>query len=72
MQGNLVVSAHYLWQRLRRSIPRFLYRESRCSQSGSVPAFRPTVPNDRLDPLFEASGQAVEEAIVNALVNTRV
>ena len=28
-----------------------------------------TVPNDRLDPLFEATVQAVEEAIVNALVN---
>jgi L-aminopeptidase/D-esterase-like protein len=28
-----------------------------------------TVPNDRLDPIFEATVQAVEEAIVNALVN---
>ncbi|MGI8431192.1 MAG: P1 family peptidase, partial [Chthoniobacterales bacterium] len=28
-----------------------------------------TVPNDRLDPLFEATVQAVEEAIVNALVD---
>jgi L-aminopeptidase/D-esterase-like protein len=30
-----------------------------------------TVPNDRLDPLFEATVQAVEEAIVNALVNNQ-
>ncbi len=30
-----------------------------------------TVPNDRLDPLFEATVQAVEEAIVNALVDNR-
>lgn len=28
-----------------------------------------TVPNDRLDPLFEATVQAVEEAIVNTLVD---
>ena len=28
-----------------------------------------TVPNDRLDPLFDATVQAVEEAIVNALVD---
>ncbi len=28
-----------------------------------------TVPNDRLDPIFEATVQAVEEAIVNALVD---
>jgi D-aminopeptidase len=28
-----------------------------------------TVPNDRLDPLFEATVQAVEEAIVNALID---
>ena len=28
-----------------------------------------SVPNDRLDPLFEATVQAVEEAIVNALVD---
>ncbi len=27
-----------------------------------------TIPNDRLDPIFEATVQAVEEAIVNALV----
>jgi len=30
-----------------------------------------TVPNDRLDPLFEATVQAVEEAIVNALVHNQ-
>ncbi|MEO8440632.1 MAG: P1 family peptidase [Spartobacteria bacterium] len=30
-----------------------------------------TVPNDRLDPLFDSTVQAVEEAIVNALVNNR-
>ena len=30
-----------------------------------------TVPNDRLDPLFEATVQAVEEAIVNALVDNQ-
>jgi D-aminopeptidase len=30
-----------------------------------------TVPNDRLDPIFEATVQAVEEAIVNALVDNR-
>ncbi len=30
-----------------------------------------TVPNDRMDPLFEATVQAVEEAIVNALVDNR-
>jgi D-aminopeptidase len=30
-----------------------------------------TVPNDLLDPIFEATVQAVEEAIVNALVNNR-
>jgi L-aminopeptidase/D-esterase-like protein len=30
-----------------------------------------TVPNDRLDPIFDASVQAVEEAIVNALVNNQ-
>ncbi len=30
-----------------------------------------TVPNDRLDPIFEATVQAVEEAIVNALVDDR-
>ena len=30
-----------------------------------------TVPNDRLDPLFEATVQAVEEAIVNALIDNR-
>ncbi|HEX4667541.1 MAG TPA: P1 family peptidase [Chthoniobacterales bacterium] len=30
-----------------------------------------TVPNDRLDSLFEATVQAVEEAIVNALVDNR-
>ena len=30
-----------------------------------------TVPNDRLDPIFEATVQAVEEAIVNALVNNQ-
>ena len=28
-----------------------------------------TVPNDRLDPIFDATVQATEEAIVNALVN---
>jgi D-aminopeptidase len=28
-----------------------------------------TVPNDRLDPVFEATVQAVEEAIVNALID---
>ncbi len=28
-----------------------------------------TVPNDRMDPLFEATVQAVEEAIINALVD---
>ena len=28
-----------------------------------------TVPNDRLDPVFEATVQSVEEAIVNALVD---
>jgi L-aminopeptidase/D-esterase-like protein len=30
-----------------------------------------TVPNDLLDPLFEATVQAVEEAIVNALVDNQ-
>ena len=30
-----------------------------------------TVPNDRLDPIFEATVQAVEEAIANALVNNQ-
>lgn len=30
-----------------------------------------TVPNDRLDPLFDATVQAVEEAIVNALVDNQ-
>ena len=30
-----------------------------------------TVPNDRMDPIFEATVQAVEEAIVNALVDNR-
>ena len=30
-----------------------------------------TVPNDLLDPTFEATVQAVEEAIVNALVNNQ-
>ncbi len=30
-----------------------------------------TIPNDRLDPIFEATVQAVEEAIVNALVANR-
>jgi L-aminopeptidase/D-esterase-like protein len=30
-----------------------------------------TVPNDRLDPLFDATVQAVEESIVNALVDNR-
>ncbi|MBA3961601.1 MAG: P1 family peptidase [Chthoniobacterales bacterium] len=30
-----------------------------------------TVPNDRLDPLFEATVQTVEEAIVNALVDNQ-
>ncbi len=30
-----------------------------------------TVPNDRLDPIFEATVQAVEEAIVNALVDNQ-
>lgn len=30
-----------------------------------------TVPNDRLDPVFEATVQAVEEAIVNALVDNQ-
>ena len=30
-----------------------------------------TVPNDLLDPIFEATVQAVEEAIVNALVNNQ-
>ena len=30
-----------------------------------------TVPNDRLDPIFSATVEAVEEAIVNALVNNQ-
>jgi len=30
-----------------------------------------TVPNDRMDPIFEATVEAVEEAIVNALVDNR-
>ena len=30
-----------------------------------------TVPNDRLDPIFEATVQAVEEAIVNALIDNQ-
>ena len=30
-----------------------------------------TVPNDRLDPIFDATVQAVEEAIVNALVDNQ-
>ena len=30
-----------------------------------------TIPNDRLDPVFEAVVQATEEAIVNALVDNR-
>jgi D-aminopeptidase len=30
-----------------------------------------TVPNDRLDPIFEATVEAVEEAIVNALVDNQ-
>jgi L-aminopeptidase/D-esterase-like protein len=30
-----------------------------------------TVPNDRMDPLFDATVQAVEEAIVNALVDNQ-
>jgi D-aminopeptidase len=30
-----------------------------------------TVPNDRMDPIFNATVQAVEEAIVNALVDNR-
>jgi D-aminopeptidase len=30
-----------------------------------------SIPNDRLDPIFEAVVQATEEAIVNALVNNR-
>jgi D-aminopeptidase len=30
-----------------------------------------TVPNDRLDPIFDATVQVVEEAIVNALVDNR-
>jgi L-aminopeptidase/D-esterase-like protein len=30
-----------------------------------------TVPNDRMDPIFDATVQAVEEAIVNALVDNR-
>ena len=29
------------------------------------------MPNDLLDPIFEATVQAVEEAIVNALVNNQ-
>ncbi len=29
----------------------------------------PTAPNNRLDPIFEATFQTIEEAIVNALVN---
>jgi D-aminopeptidase len=28
-----------------------------------------TIPNDRLDPLFDAVVQAIEEAVVNALVD---
>ncbi len=30
-----------------------------------------TIPNDRMDPIFEATVQAVEEAIVNALVDNQ-
>ena len=30
-----------------------------------------TVPNDLMDPIFDATVQSVEEAIVNALVNNR-
>ena len=30
-----------------------------------------TIPNDRLDPLFEAAVQAVEEAVVNSLVDNQ-
>jgi L-aminopeptidase/D-esterase-like protein len=30
-----------------------------------------TIPNDRLDPIFEATVEAVEEAIVNALVDNQ-
>jgi L-aminopeptidase/D-esterase-like protein len=30
-----------------------------------------TVPNDRLDPIFEAVVQATEEAVVNALVDNQ-
>jgi L-aminopeptidase/D-esterase-like protein len=30
-----------------------------------------TVPNDRMDPLFDATVQAVEEAIVNALIDNQ-
>lgn len=31
----------------------------------------PTAPNNRLDPIFEATFQTIEEAIVNALVNNK-
>ena len=47
--------------------------------TGNPEAFNPdkltrsveTVPNDRLDPIFEAVVQATEEAVVNALVDNR-
>ncbi len=43
------------------------------ANSGAADPAKPThsvetIPNDRLDPIFEATVQAVEEAIVNALV----
>ena len=31
-----------------------------------------TIPNDRLDPIFDAVVQAIEETVVNALVDQNV
>ena len=58
-----------VWGRIRRSVPCVLDRQSEQERSGSHSQMGSLtfLPNNRLDTLFEATAQAVEEAIVNAM-----
>ena len=54
-------------QFLRRSVPRVFHRKRRRREPDGTPALT-MLPNDRIDPLFRATIDATEEAVVNAML----
>ena len=55
-------------QRVGRYLHRVLHRESRMPRRPQAPVNVSMLPNDSMNPVFEADVQATEEAIVNAMV----